>query len=147
MNLPANVFPLAAVFVGIGLTWYQYVYLLPKAEYNRVHPYTSWIPITGGAGLRWLGGWEGAGGIGTHGPGPQLGRATPLRILLTPAAFACSPRHLPAHLAHHPAVFFMLRNLTPPLRTFSMGLYGWLGCITLETCECFWARLRWERIS
>lgn len=33
------------------------------------------------------------------------------------------------------AVFFMLRNLTPPLRTFSMGLYGWLGCITLETCE------------
>ncbi|KAI7846308.1 hypothetical protein COHA_000145 [Chlorella ohadii] len=67
---------LVAVFVGIGLTWYQYVYLLPKAEYNRVHPYTSWIPIT---------------------------------------------------------VFFMLRNLTPPLRTFSMGLYGWLGCITLET--------------
>lgn len=29
----------------------------------------------------------------------------------------------------------MLRNLTPPMRSFSMGLYGWLGCITLETCE------------
>jgi hypothetical protein len=29
----------------------------------------------------------------------------------------------------------MLRNLTPQMRTFSMGLYGWLGCITLETCK------------
>ena len=34
------------------------------------------------------------------------------------------------------AVFFMLRNVTPPMRSFSMSLYGWLGCITLETCEC-----------
>lgn len=51
---------------------------------------------------------------------------------------------IPAHSTPHliqslpsplPAVFFMLRNLTPPLRSFSMGLYGWLGCITLETCE------------
>ena len=30
----------------------------------------------------------------------------------------------------------MLRNLTPPMRSFSMGLYGWLGCVTLETCVC-----------
>ncbi len=33
------------------------------------------------------------------------------------------------------AVFIVLRNMTPPLRLWSMSLYGWLGCITLETCE------------
>ena len=42
-----------AVFVGIGLLWYQYVYLLPKVQYNKVHPYTSWIPITGEACWGW----------------------------------------------------------------------------------------------
>jgi hypothetical protein len=67
---------LIAALCAVGYAWYHFVYCLPKIEYNRVHPYTSWIPIT---------------------------------------------------------VFFMLRNLTPPMRTFSMGLYGWLGCITLET--------------
>ena len=69
---------LVAVTLGIGALWYHKVYLLPKLEYNVLHPYTSWIPIT---------------------------------------------------------VFIALRNLTPPMRTWSMGLYGWLGCITLETCE------------
>lgn len=67
---------LIGLFCSIGYAWYHFVYCLPKVEYNKVHPYTSWIPIT---------------------------------------------------------VFFMLRNLTPQMRTFSMGLYGWLGCITLET--------------
>ncbi len=37
----------------------------------------------------------------------------------------------------------MLRNLTPQMRTFSMGLYGWLGCITLETCEAVLAAAGW----
>ena len=36
-------------------------------------------------------------------------------------------------------MFIVLRNMTPSLRLWSMSLYGWLGCITLETCE---ARLR-----
>ncbi|PSC75701.1 CAS1 domain-containing 1 [Micractinium conductrix] len=67
---------LVAFWSGVGYAWYSYIYLLPKVEYNKVHPYTSWIPIT---------------------------------------------------------VFFMLRNVTPPMRSFSMSLYGWLGCITLET--------------
>ena len=56
--------------------WYRHVYRLPKLEYNKLHPYTSWIPIT---------------------------------------------------------AYLMLRNLTPTLRLHAMGLYGWLGCITLET--------------
>jgi hypothetical protein len=62
----------AAVFVA----WYFLVFRMPKLEYNKAHPYTSWIPIS---------------------------------------------------------AFLVLRNLTPALRLNSVGLYGWLGCITLET--------------
>lgn len=73
-----------AAIVGVAgamfYAWYVFVFRLPKLEYNVLHPYTSWIPIT---------------------------------------------------------AYLMVRNLTPPLRLNAMGLYGWLGCITLETCELF----------
>lgn len=71
---------LLAVFATTaGYVWYVHVYTLPKLEYNKLHPFTSWIPIT---------------------------------------------------------AFLILRNITPSFRLHAMGLYGWLGCITLETCEC-----------
>ncbi|EFJ45254.1 hypothetical protein VOLCADRAFT_106065 [Volvox carteri f. nagariensis] len=62
-----------------GVASYYYyitVYSKPKYEYNTVHPYTSWIPIT---------------------------------------------------------LWIIIRNITPWLRVHSLRLYGWLGCITLET--------------
>lgn len=30
-------------------------------------------------------------------------------------------------------IWIVVRNLTPSLRSVNLGLYGWLGCITLET--------------
>ena len=67
---------IGAVAASIIVAWYNMIYILPKLEYNQVHPYTSWIPIS---------------------------------------------------------AFLILRNITPTLRLKSLGLYGWLGCITLET--------------
>ena len=32
--------------LGVSYWWYNKYYILPKLEYNLVHPYTSWIPIT-----------------------------------------------------------------------------------------------------
>lgn len=69
---------LAAVGAAFAL-YYNTIYSLPKLEYNKVHPYTSWIPLT---------------------------------------------------------LWCVVRNLTPKLRTYSARLYGWLGCITLETYLC-----------
>ena len=43
--------------------------------------------------------------------------------------------HTHTHHTHALAVFIVLRNMTPSLRLNAMGLFGWLGCITLETCE------------
>lgn len=37
---------IVAVCVGLGSLYYTHIYCLPKLEYNAVHPYTSWIPIT-----------------------------------------------------------------------------------------------------
>ena len=67
---------IVAVTAACGYAWYTNIYTLPKLQYNAVHPYTSWIPLT---------------------------------------------------------LWILVRNLTPGLRSHSLGLFGWLGCITLET--------------
>jgi hypothetical protein len=43
---------IGAVTLGVMYWWYSAVYVLPKLRYNALHPYTSWIPITGFIVLR-----------------------------------------------------------------------------------------------
>ncbi|BDA44067.1 probable O-acetyltransferase CAS1 [Coccomyxa sp. Obi] len=74
-RLAARTAVIAGALVVLAV-WYQNIYVLPKVEYNKVHPYTSWVPIS---------------------------------------------------------VWVVLRNVTPEMRTYSLGIYGWLGTITLET--------------
>ncbi|XP_062114385.1 protein REDUCED WALL ACETYLATION 4-like [Humulus lupulus] len=35
-----------AISVFVGYLWFEYIYKLDKVSYNKLHPYTSWIPIT-----------------------------------------------------------------------------------------------------
>jgi len=35
----------AAAVLLLGSHWYVNTFVLPKREYNKFHPYTSWIPI------------------------------------------------------------------------------------------------------
>lgn len=49
----------------------------------------------------------------------------------------CPPLQVHPYTSWIPlTLWVVVRNMTPTLRTLSARLYGWLGCITLETYLC-----------
>jgi hypothetical protein len=57
-------------------------------------------------------------------------------IVLPPAAALTSLQVHPFTSWIPLTLWVVGRNITPGLRTWSARLYGWLGCITLETYLC-----------
>ncbi|KAK8446072.1 hypothetical protein SEVIR_9G430000v4 [Setaria viridis] len=98
---------IVTVSLTAGYLWYEYIYKLDKITYNKLHPYTSWIPIT------------------------YAHLSNIFRLyLLSVQNLICSL--VVVHL-YSKSVYICLRNFTQEFRSFSLTLFAWLGKITLET--------------